>query len=98
MEGDNALRYLHKDNKNISQQIFFKLKHFALMFAFKIVHFRWSVTQINLNCFYFTLGRDFIKKILIFIQPTEQFPHSPLLNGHPWLCWYPDVYDKDKLG
>ena len=51
-EGDKASRYLHT-------QIMIRFKFlpvlnliFSWMFAFKIVHFLWSVTQINLNCFW----------------------------------------------
>ena len=38
VEGDNALGYLHKDNKDISNLVT-NLENFILMFAFKIVHF-----------------------------------------------------------
>ena len=36
VEGDNALGYLHKDNKDISNLVT-NLENFVLMFAFKIV-------------------------------------------------------------
>ena len=65
VEGDNALGYLHKDNKDISNLVT-NLENFILMFAFKIVHFGWSATHINFGLFLkrkFKL-QDWVKNLL----------------------------------